>query len=172
MSARIRLFVLIATVLVSASLAAPSPAEDVVIEPIPRDWEETCFETFYEYNVEVATFMTPYKRDLCWYQGALLVTVTMTRWENSIFRNDPPTTVTATAECPASSDCEFRVSMPHPNPERAWYYFDWTFKGLDPTPSGRSWTAKKWESLWCESYLIFAKCGAFGEYWVVRIPDA
>lgn len=170
MNVRTRFIVFLVIALGSAFLPFRAAAEDVFLQPFPPDWGyEGCIDTVIEYNFETATFMTPFKREGC-YSGPLLVTVTMTRYavNQLLFQSDPPVTVTATAECPASQDCEFRISMPHPNPEEAYYGMSWSFRGPDANPA---WVAWKWEAIGCNSYLVFAECGAFGEYWVVRIPD-
>lgn len=176
MKARTRLIFFLAIALGCASLPLRAAAEDIYLAPFPKppEWYEGCVpQAFIEYNFETATFMTPFKRDDCGYEGNLQVTVTMTRhaYNKLLFQDDPPVTVTVTGGCPASQDCEFRVSMPHPNPEEASYAMSWIFRGIEPTPSGRTWVAWKWETSGCDSYVIFARCRAFGEYWVVRIPD-
>lgn len=176
MNVRTRFIVFLVIALGCTSLPFRAAAEDIYLQPfpLPPEYYEGCVPwSFTEYTFETATFMTPFKRDDCGYSGDLQVTVTMTRkiYNTLLFQNDAQVTVTATALCPASQDCEFRVSMPHPNPEEANYLMDWTFRGIDPTPSGRTWVARKWEATGCNSYVIFARCGAFGEYWVVRIPD-
>lgn len=171
MDVRTRVIVFLVIALGSASLPLRAAAEDVVLQPFPPPPDQDCIKWAHiEYNFETATFMTPFNRHECQYQGTLLVTVTMTRhvYNKLLFQNDPPVTVTATAECPAYQDCEFRVSMPHPNPEEASYGMNWKFHGTDANPQ---WFAWKWETSGCDSYLVFAECRAFGEYWIVRIPD-
>lgn len=171
MNVRTRLIVFLVIALGSASLPLRAAAEDVVLQPFPPPPDHDCIKWAHiEYNFETATFMTPFKRDDCGYGGDLQVTVTMTRkvYNRFLFQKDQQVTVTATAECPASRDCEFRVSMPHPNPEEAMYVMNWRFHGPDANPA---WFALKWEATGCDSYLVFAECGAFGEYWMVRVPD-
>lgn len=91
-----------------------------------------------QYTVDTATFVAPFLRDGgCGYNGRVLVTATMTRRESSsLYRDDKArTTVTATSECPAGLDCEFPISMPHPEWEyNTAYTMHWILQGLDPWP--------------------------------------
>lgn len=182
MSIFARSVVLVVIALTSA--AVPASAEDIPLNLGENFYDDSNYDglcvkrTIIQYTVDTATFVAPFLRDGgCEYYGRLLVTATMTRKESSsLYRDDKtPTTVTTTSECPADLDCDFPISMPHPEWEyKTAYTMHWIFQGLDPWPEntiGIDYGAYIGFATWCQSHGFIGQCRGLLGYWTIRTPD-
>lgn len=182
MSTLARSIILLVIALTSQAFAVSVSAEDIPLNLGENFYDDSHYDrvcvkrTIIQYTIDTATFVSPFRRGACGYDGRVLVTATMTRREtSSLYRDNKwPTTVTVTAECPASADCDFPISMPHPEWEyKVAYTMHWIYQGLDPWPEnpiGIDYGAYVGFARWCDSHGFIGNCGFF-DYWVVRTPD-